>query len=387
MAITKLTTDLAIISKLSDEPNDVDGLSGAELKAKFDEAGLTIQDYINDTLIPELGGEGAAEAIGIAPVPGLTGIEDLQNALVAIVEMIQEITQGSVADGSITTAKLADIAVTTAKIASAAVTAAKLADNAVTTAKVVDLAVTAAKLAANAVETAKIADGAVTADKIAAEAVTHAKIGTAAVGADNIDSYAVTEAKLAGSSVTGTKIASGAVSTTLYATIPANGWSYDGPPYMQEVTVSGLVPEDAGDPTTTVTWTCNSSDPDVVAAFDLIDRMADTDAVVLSTDTEITVDVPIIATQNSTPHTFTALANGWTATGAPMVQTVSVSGILSSDDPIVDVVPSDDYETATQQMSDFGSIYRITTADGEITCYADGVTVDDVPVKMKAVRK
>lgn len=54
MAMTKLTKDMAIISALDDEPNDVVGLSAAELKAKFDEAGQAIKTYINDTLTAEI---------------------------------------------------------------------------------------------------------------------------------------------------------------------------------------------------------------------------------------------------------------------------------------------------------------------------------------------
>ena len=53
----------------------------------------------------------------------------------------------TIADGSITTAKLADGGVTTAKVADANVTAPKLANDAVTTVKILDDAVTAAKLA------------------------------------------------------------------------------------------------------------------------------------------------------------------------------------------------------------------------------------------------
>lgn len=52
--IDPLTKDLNIIQKLDDEPNDVGGLTAAELKAKFDEAGNLIQEYINETLIPQL---------------------------------------------------------------------------------------------------------------------------------------------------------------------------------------------------------------------------------------------------------------------------------------------------------------------------------------------
>lgn len=54
MSLTKLDADLDIISKLEDEPNDTQGLTAAELKAKFDEAGKTIAEFIGETLIPEL---------------------------------------------------------------------------------------------------------------------------------------------------------------------------------------------------------------------------------------------------------------------------------------------------------------------------------------------
>ena len=60
--ITLLDGDLNIIQALDDEPNDVGGLTSAELKAKFDEAGNTIKTYINGTLIPEILTEEATEA-------------------------------------------------------------------------------------------------------------------------------------------------------------------------------------------------------------------------------------------------------------------------------------------------------------------------------------
>lgn len=60
MALSKLTKDMAIIRKLDDEPNDVGGLTAAELKAKFDEAGEAIKEFLNETLLPELSADGAA---------------------------------------------------------------------------------------------------------------------------------------------------------------------------------------------------------------------------------------------------------------------------------------------------------------------------------------
>lgn len=56
-----LDGDLNIIQKLDDEPNDVGGLTSAELKAKFDESGNIIKTYINETLIPAVLAEDATE--------------------------------------------------------------------------------------------------------------------------------------------------------------------------------------------------------------------------------------------------------------------------------------------------------------------------------------
>lgn len=53
--------DLVIIQKLDDEPNDVGGLTAAELKAEFDKGNLTAQTYINQTLIPRIVAEGLTE--------------------------------------------------------------------------------------------------------------------------------------------------------------------------------------------------------------------------------------------------------------------------------------------------------------------------------------
>ncbi len=61
LEIQLLDGDLNIIQKLDDEPNDVGGLTSAELKAKFDESGNIIKKYINETLIPSVLTDDATE--------------------------------------------------------------------------------------------------------------------------------------------------------------------------------------------------------------------------------------------------------------------------------------------------------------------------------------
>ena len=251
--LTKLLADLYIISLLDDEPNDIGGMSSAELKAKFDEAANTIKTYINESLIPELAGANGASSVGIGTVPGLTGISTVQAALAKIEEQMAEMTQGAVADESITTAKLAMLAVTSAKLVAAAVETDKIKDGAVTSVKLADLAVTAARLADLAVETAKLADKAVTTEKIADKAVATAQLGDKCVGSDQMDDLsiperclaagAVTSAKIKSEAVTMAKLADHAVSVDYTVTLDTE-WSGDAAPYTKEQTINGILAAD-----------------------------------------------------------------------------------------------------------------------------------------------
>ena len=63
MAIEKFNKNMAIIAALDDEPNDVGGMTSAELKNKFDEGGKAIQTYMNETLIPSLENLGVETAV------------------------------------------------------------------------------------------------------------------------------------------------------------------------------------------------------------------------------------------------------------------------------------------------------------------------------------
>jgi len=90
-------------------------------------------------------------------------------------------TGGSVADGSITTAKLADGAVTSSKVGDGSITDTKLGNGAVTSSKIQDGATTSAKLADNAVTAAKIMDNAVTSAKIMDGTVVAGDIGSGQV--------------------------------------------------------------------------------------------------------------------------------------------------------------------------------------------------------------
>ena len=103
---------------------------------------------------------------------------------------------GALADGGVTTAKIAADAVTGAKIADDAINSEHYTDGSIDTAHIADSQVTNAKLADNAVSTARIADGAVNANKLGSAVVTTAKIEDNAVTSAKIANEAVTLAKL-----------------------------------------------------------------------------------------------------------------------------------------------------------------------------------------------
>jgi hypothetical protein len=54
MALTTCSVTTSVIAALDDLPNDVGGLTAAQLKAKFDEFGTNFVDWFNETHIPEV---------------------------------------------------------------------------------------------------------------------------------------------------------------------------------------------------------------------------------------------------------------------------------------------------------------------------------------------
>ena len=148
---------------------------------------------------------------------------------------------GALADGGVTTAKLAadavdgtkiaddaianehlsnpcvqtenlsDNAVTTAKIANTAIITNKIATSAVTTNRIADGAVINGKLATDAVTTAKIANSAITNSKLGDDCVTGSRMADNAVATEHITDGSVTNDKIAGSTITSAKIANNTI--------------------------------------------------------------------------------------------------------------------------------------------------------------------------------
>lgn len=82
----------------------------------------------------------------------------------------------------------------------------------------------------------------------------------------------------------------------------------------------------------------------------------------------------------------TTLNTTWSGSSAPFTKTQTVTGILATDTPIVDVIMSGTYATDETRQEAWNNIYRITTANNSITLYAKEKPTVDLPIQLKVVR-
>ena len=81
------------------------------------------------------------------------------------------------------------------------------------------------------------------------------------------------------------------------------------------------------------------------------------------------------------------LSTNWSGSSAPYTQNVTLTGILSDDSPIVDVVLDTNSETALNQLEAWGCVSKIATGTNQITvtCLEDKPTAA-IPIQIKVVR-
>ena len=205
----KITEAAIAANGVQSRPDKLTG-TAAQNKKVFDALVTAVVREKFNALLDELTGTAAAAQLGITTIPGFSAEQ--------IVQAMQDVTQGSVTDGSITLAKLA-AEVTAVALGGAAAShthgagdinsgvldaaripvldGTKLGAGSVGTAQLGAAAVTTDKLAALSVLATHIAQGAVTAQKIAPGAVTAEKIAAGAIITALLAPNAVTAEKLA----------------------------------------------------------------------------------------------------------------------------------------------------------------------------------------------
>ena len=105
-----------------------------------------------------------------------------------------------------------------------------------------------------------------------------------------------------------------------------------------------------------------------------------------------TITLPAAPTLSSLGGASTKLytatiGTSWSGSAAPYTQNITVSGILASDTPIVDVdLSSTAYANKNAVLEAYAKVYRITTAANSITVYADEKTTTSIPIQLKVIR-
>ena len=108
----------------------------------------------------------------------------------------------------------------------------------------------------------------------------------------------------------------------------------------------------------------------------------------LEADSQNIVDVIVNESGISTVTYEAEISTNWeTAETGEHVQNVEVTGILATDNPIVDVVLDASKETALSQLEAWSCVSKIETLDGSITvtCLEDAPTIA-ITIQLKVVR-
>ena len=76
----------------------------------------------------------------------------------------------------------------------------------------------------------------------------------------------------------------------------------------------------------------------------------------------------------------------WTASDSYYYQDITVSGILATDNPIVDIVPGSDNAANVQYNEAICKVFRITTSANKIRLWATAKPTAAFPIQLKVVR-
>lgn len=85
---------------------------------------------------------------------------------------------------------------------------------------------------------------------------------------------------------------------------------------------------------------------------------------------------------------YTATLNTtWSGSAAPYTKEQTINGILATDKPLIDIVPSATFADAEKQADAWALIYRAVTAANKITFYAKANPTVSIPLQIRCIRK
>jgi hypothetical protein len=102
--------------------------------------------------------------------------------------------------------------------------------------------------------------------------------------------------------------------------------------------------------------------------------------------TPLRVKESVVANAPVPVDLLTTLDTTWSGTSAPFTKAQTVTGLLATDTPLVDIVMSGTYATDEARGSAWGNVYRVTTALNTLTLYAKEKPTVSLPIIIKVVK-
>ena len=340
MNIPKLIKDLEFLIKLSDEPNDTDGLSADQFKSEFDKAGVEIQKYINEELLPWLEGANGAASVGVAEDIDLDGAQNVEEALRALKQAIVDSVAGNIPDGSLTGTKFKAGAIGTRELGEKSVTGAKAAE------KTFD----GSHIKNGGIKTENYSNESVDSNALGLESVLDKHIAPKAVDETKIKDGAVNGRTIAPKSLTEDKVADSARTQYVPMTIPVGDWVGANSPFEQRVPIPGI----ADGNTPTVSLSASAADEAQLEAFNAITLKATEDGSIVYESAEIpAVNIPVDVT-----HTIAVQTGAeWVSGDGVFTQEIAVEGLMAT------LSPNASYESdAITKLIAKGGVLEVTAS-------------------------
>lgn len=89
---------------------------------------------------------------------------------------------------------------------------------------------------------------------------------------------------------------------------------------------------------------------------------------------------------NTVTYTGTLASASWTGSSAPYSQTITVTGMASTDNAVTDVALTGTYATDQAILENFALVYRMVSGTNQVTAYANAIPTVDIPLQFKIVR-
>jgi hypothetical protein len=104
------------------------------------------------------------------------------------------------------------------------------------------------------------------------------------------------------------------------------------------------------------------------------------------THTTVSASLSVLGHVQTGVFTATITTASWTGTVSPFTNDTTVSGILATDTPIIDIVLTGTFADDEDIIEAWGGVYRAVTTADVVTFSATDLPTVDLPIQLKVVR-